>query len=235
MASNKDSKTSKTAHVMNLLSRNRNAEPVPAPEAEAASTESAAPAAPAPSAAPIPPIISSINADAAVSSQIKEALEAALEPAQPVTPPPAQPQPQPVQAAAAPVQAPPPAVESQPAPAPAPAAPAAPAAPPAAPAPAPAPVQEEYEAPSYVNVMEVLVREKAERYMRASGMCCCDQCIVDVQAYTLNHLPPKYVVMSKGEMIPKLTFYEVKSSSDITTQLMRACEIVAKSPHHGRG
>ena len=40
--------------------------------------------------------------------------------------------------------------------------------------------------------------------------------------------------MSKGEMIPKLTFYEVQNSSDITTQLMRACEIVSKSPHHGR-
>ena len=45
---------------------------------------------------------------------------------------------------------------------------------------------------------------------------------------------PKYVVMSKGEMIPKLTFYEVQHSSDITTQLMQACKIVAKSPHHGR-
>ena len=83
--------------------------------------------------------------------------------------------------------------------------------------------------------MEVLVREKAEKYMRASGMCCCDHCMVDVMAYTLNHLPPKYVVMSKGEMIPKLTFYEVQHSSDVTTQLMRACEVVSKSPHHGRG
>ena len=97
-----------------------------------------------------------------------------------------------------------------------------------------APRQMEYEPPAYVNVMEVLVREKAEKYMRASGMCCCDHCMVDVMAYTLSHLPPKYVVMSKGEMIPKLTFYEVQHSSDITTQLMQACKIVAKSPHHGR-
>ena len=134
-----------------------------------------------------------------------------------------------------------PAVQAPPAP---PAPESAPAAPPPPPAPAPeptpaapaakAPRQEAYEPPAYVNVMEVLVREKAEKYMRASHTCCCDHCIVDVIAYTLNHLPPKYVVMSKGEMIPKLTFYEVQNSSDITTQLMRACEIVSKSPHHGR-
>ena len=229
MASNKDSKTSKTAHVMNLLSKNRNAEPAPA--AESPAPQSSAPAPAAPAAPPIPPIISSINADAAVASQIKDALEAALvseeSPAQPAvqTPPPAAPLP--VQPASPPV------AEEEPAP-------QQPAPPPAEDSAIPAATAETrdcagYERPAYVNVMEVLVREKAEKYMRASGTCCCDQCMVDVMAYTLNHLPPKYVVMSKGEMIPKLTFYEVQHSSDVTTQLMRACEVVSKSPHHGRG
>ena len=228
MASNKDSKTSKTAHVMNLLSKNRNAEPAPA--AESPAPQSSAPAPAAPAAPPIPPIISSINADAAVASQIKDALEAALvseeSPAQPAvqTPPPAAPLP--VQPASPPV------AEEEPAP-------QQPAPPPAEDSAIPAATAETrdcagYERPAYVNVMEVLVREKAEKYMRASGTCCCDQCMVDVMAYTLNHLPPKYVVMSKGEMIPKLTFYEVQHSSDITARLMQACNVVAKSPHHGR-
>ena len=48
------SNTSKTAHVMNLLSKNRNTEPAPTPQAETAA--SAAPAAPAPeSSAPAAP------------------------------------------------------------------------------------------------------------------------------------------------------------------------------------
>ena len=217
MASNKDSKTSKTAHVMNLLSKNRNAPPAEPVSASAPASPEPAAAAPA-AAAPIAPIITSINADAAVSSQIKDALEASLTPAEP--------------ARTASVTPQPPAAEpaSQPEPTPIPQQPPEPAAPAAEP-----PQREEYEPPAYVNVMEVLVREKAEKYMRASGMCCCDHCMVDVMAYTLNHLPPKYVVMSKGEMIPKLTFYEVQHSSDVTTQLMRACEVVSKSPHHGRG
>ena len=243
MASSKDSKTSKTAHVMNLLSKNRSTEPAAeqpaaAPQ-QAEAPQSAAPAAaqtPAPApAAPIPPIISSINADAAVSSQIRDALEASLgqtEPAQPAAPAPAA-----SSAPAAPSQTPAPQAEAV-TPAPEPQAPQAeaPAAAPAAvsqPDPAPA-VPEEPERPAYINVMQVLVEEKAEKYMRLSGVCCCDTCMVDVKAYALNHLPPKYVVMTKGEMIPKLTFYEVQHSSDITTQLMRACEVIAKAPHHGR-
>lgn len=228
MASNKDSKTSKTAHVMNLLSKNRNAEPAPA--AESPAPQSSAPAPAAPAAPPIPPIISSINADAAVASQIKDALEAALvseeSPAQPAVQTPPLAAPLPVQPASPPV------AEEEPAP-------QQPAPPPAEDSAIPAATAETrdcagYERPAYVNVMEVLVREKAEKYMRASGTCCCDQCMVDVMAYTLNHLPPKYVVMSKGEMIPKLTFYEAQHSSDITARLMQACDVVAKSPHHGR-
>ncbi len=233
MASNKDSKTSKTAHVMNLLSKNRNAPPAEPVSASAPASPEPAAAAPA-AAAPIAPIITSINADAAVSSQIKDALEASLTPAEPPvqTPPPAPRPSAPEPARTASVTPQPPAAEpaSQPEPTPIPQQPPEPAAPAAEP-----PQREEYEPPAYVNVMEVLVREKAEKYMRASGMCCCDHCMVDVMAYTLNHLPPKYVVMSKGEMIPKLTFYEVQHSSDVTTQLMRACEVVSKSPHHGRG
>ena len=233
MASNKDSKTSKTAHVMNLLSKNRNAPPAePISESAPASPDPAA-AAPA-AAAPIAPIITSINADAAVSSQIKDALEASLTPAEPPvqTSPPAPRPSAPEPARTASVTPQPPAAEPAPQPEPT----SIPQQPPEPAAPAAEPSQrEEYEPPAYVNVMEVLVREKAEKYMRTSGMCCCDHCMVDVMAYTLNHLPPKYVVMSKGEMIPKLTFYEVQHSSDVTTQLMRACEVVSKSPHHGRG
>ena len=75
MASTKESNTSKTAHVMNLLSRTRGGTPAPA---EPAGDASAQPAAPAPAAPHIPPILSSMEADAAVSTQIKDALEDAL-------------------------------------------------------------------------------------------------------------------------------------------------------------
>ncbi len=219
----KHDKTSKTARVMNLLSKK--ADP-------SVSTEEA----PAPAAA-VPPIVTSMAPDAAVSVQIKNALENALEgelgpqqpapaaPAEQPTPEP-QPEPEPVQAA------------PQPEPAPA---PEEPAAPPQADEPAPAPVAEEPahqflepENPGYINVMQVLVEEKAPKYVEMFGLCTCKRCMEDVKAFTLNHLPPKYVVLEPGDRVPRLTVYEGKFSSDITAQLLQACKVIHETPHHSR-
>ena len=218
MASKND-KTTKTARVMNLLSKK--------PDSAASPEEAAAPAAQTPIAASMAP-------DAAVSVQIKNALEDALEgemtPQQAAPAP--QPEPAPVQAAPAPepVQA------AQPEPEPVQA---------TQPEPAPAAQPEAEEAakwneshlptfPGYMNVMQVLVEEKAPKYVQMFGLCSCERCMEDVKAITLNHLPPKYVVLERGDMVPRLTVYENKFSSDITAQLLQACKLVMERPHHGR-
>ena len=223
MASNN---SSKTAHVMNLLSKNRGAAPEPPaePKAEPAAPQAepapqAAPEAEPAHAAPVAPIISSITADAAVSSQIKDALEAELEAA-------------PKAAPTAPASQAAPVPPSEPAPQAAPAQ-EAPAAPVREDAPQ-EPFQEEEEQPSYINVMQILVEEKADEYMKMFGICCCDKCRVDVRAYALNHLPPKYVVLSQNERVPRLTVYESRFASDVTSQLIQACKKVMLTPHHSR-
>lgn len=231
MASNN---TSKTAHVMNLLSKNRGGSESAAqtpPQAETAPSVPEAQPAPQPEAAEpartaaVAPIISSINADAAVSSQIKDALEAELEPAPKA---PQAPSPQ-----AAPVQRTAPAQQAVPAQQTAPTQQAAPAQQ-SVPAQQAAPSAAEEEPPSYINVMQILVEEKADEYMKMFGICCCDKCRVDVRAYALNHLPPKYVVLSENERVPRLTVYESRFSSDITSQLIQACKTVMLTPHHTR-
>ena len=189
----KNDKTSKTARVMNLLSKK---------------TDAAAPVQePAPAAA-VPPIVTSMAPDAAVSVQIKNALEDALEgelaPQQPA------PQPEPAPAAPAGEQ-------------PVPAAPEEPAR-----------QFLEPENPGYINVMQVLVEEKAPKYVQMFGLCTCKRCMEDVKAYTLNHLPPKYVVLEPNDRVPRLTVYEGKFSSDITAQLLQACKAVHETPHHSR-
>lgn len=204
-------KTSKTARVMNLLSKK--ADPV---------EDTAAPA----PAAPVPPIVTSMAPDAAASVQIRNALEDALEGelgAQAAPAAPVQPEPAP----AAPEQPPVP----QAGPEPQPAAPAAPAEEPAAPAKSAFP---EPENPGYINVMQVLVEEKAPKYVEMFGLCTCKRCMEDVKAITLNHLPPKYVVLEPNDRVPRLTVYEGKFSSDITAQLLQACKLVMERPHHAR-
>ena len=224
-------KTSKTARVMNLLSK----KPDPASE------EAAAPEAPAAPAAPVPPIVTSMAPDAAVSVQIKNALEDALEgeleAVQPAAPAPSQPEAVSVAVQAAPESAPEP--EPQPLPAePEPEPQAEKPEEPAEPAPAEeAPVRQfvEPENPGYINVMQVLVEEKAPKYVEMFGLCTCKRCMEDVKAFTLNHLPPKYVVLEPNDRVPRLTVYEGKFSSDITAQLLQACKVVMETPHHTRG
>lgn len=221
-------KTSKTARVMNLLSKK------PDPAAEEAGAPEASPA----PAAPVPPIVTSMAPDAAVSVQIKNALEDALEGELEAQQPAAssQSEPVPVTVQAAPQSAPEP--ELQPLPAePEPAPQAEEPAETAGPAPeeeAPAREFVEPENPGYINVMQVLVEEKAPKYVEMFGLCTCKRCMEDVKAYTLNHLPPKYVVLEPGDRVPRLTVYEGKFSSDITAQLLQACKVVMETPHHTR-
>lgn len=203
MASKND-KTSKTARVMNLLSKKPDsAEEAPAPAAQT-------------------PIAASMAPDAAVSVRIKSALEDALE--DELVPQQAAPQ----QPAPQPEPAPAPAAQPQPEPEPAPA---------AQPEAGDAAEWDESRLPvypGYMNVMQVLVEEKAPKYVKMFGLCSCERCMGDVKALTLNHLPPKYVVLERGDTIPRLTVYEGKFASDITAQLLQACKLVMERPHHSR-
>ena len=286
----KDSKTSKTARVMSLLSKKPDpaaaeeaakpiepAAPAHAPAAAPAQAAAPAPAAPAPAptqaptpapapvptqaaapahtpapapapapahapvAPPTPPIVASLVPDMAVSTQIRNALEDALEnelEADAAKPEPA-PQPKPEPA---------PQPKSEPAPQPKPVSAASAPAPKPEPVPQtkPEPIAEEEIAlddshkfeeplhPGYINVMQVLVEEKAPKYIKMFGLCPCERCTEDVKAYTLNHLPSKYVVLEPNDRVPRLTVYEGKFASDITAQLLQACKVVMKHPHHGR-
>ncbi len=82
--------------------------------------------------------------------------------------------------------------------------------------------------------MQVLVEEKAPKYIQMFGLCPCERCLADVKAFTLNHLPSKYVVIERGDLIPRLTVYEGKFTSDVTAQLLQACKVINERPHHGR-
>ena len=130
-------------------------------------------------------------------------------------------------AANAPAQEPAPAPDPAPAPEPKPA-PAA--SKPTPPPPAPA----EDEDISYINIMQVLVEEKAPAYIKKFGLCSCKQCEADVKALTLTNLVPKYVVLSKLDRIPMLTVYEGRFNSTVFAQLTRACKVVMDHPHHNR-
>ena len=225
MSASKESNSSKTAHVMNLLSRNR-ATPAESPaeaaprEAAAQPTETAVSPSPAPapvesapqSVPPTSPIIASLSSDHAISSQIKDALASSLEElaeSEPVAETPTTPvveeapQPEPVEETSAE-----PVVEE------------------------PAAEKPDEEEVICANIMEILVERKAETYMELFGLCCCDRCKMDVQALALTELPAKYVVMGKNELPLRLSLYEGRMNTAITAQILRACKVVLAEPRH---
>ena len=256
-ASKKNAKGNKTAHVLNLLTA-PGAAKEGAPAAEEAPAEASAEQAqlPAPSRPLLPPILEVAQTnDDNLAQQIQHALEEELDEEAAVQPAAAQPiqiteevpsvaAEQPIAEKTAEPPAPsggkmsqeeiekllaasntpaqPPAPE--PAPAPAPEKPVSP------PKPAP-PAAEEI---SYTNIMQVLVEEKAPRYIKKFGLCPCKQCEADVKALTLTNLVPKYVVLSKMDRIPMLTVYEGRYTTTILAQLTRACKTVMDHPHHDR-
>lgn len=84
------------------------------------------------------------------------------------------------------------------------------------------------------NVMQALVEDKADKYIKMFGLCDCSRCRIDVIALALSNLPPKYVVAKPHELIPRLSMYEQKYSVVVVTQVMGACRKVLDRPHHQR-
>ncbi len=86
--------------------------------------------------------------------------------------------------------------------------------------------------PILVNIMELLTREKAGKYMQMLGVCPCSRCLNDVIAIVLNTLPSKYVVLRPSQINVYTDMYSSRFHCDITAQLLQACEKVKKNPRH---
>lgn len=84
----------------------------------------------------------------------------------------------------------------------------------------------------YVNVLEEIVKERVETYMRRFGVCMCPRCVADTTALALNGLPPKYVVIDKKSGSPMFNYLEMQYAGAVVTQLSQACVIVKNQPNH---
>ena len=105
----------------------------------------------------------------------------------------------------------------------------------AAPAAAPTePAAAEPEVPSYalLNVMERLVDDKLDYYMKKFDVCTCPRCRVDVKALALSHMEAKYVVLDKSGISAFLSLYTNKYASEVMFHLGKACMQVLESPRH---
>lgn len=85
-----------------------------------------------------------------------------------------------------------------------------------------------------VNEMEPVVRAVVEdRLQRQAELCRCGHCRLDTIALALNTLPPKYVVTHTGEIVTRVTLAHNQWQADVLMAVIRAEEVVKRSPRHG--
>lgn len=85
---------------------------------------------------------------------------------------------------------------------------------------------------TYRNVMEEIVEQKYEELKSTLNCCTCERCHLDVIAYALNKLPPKYVVSNAGELYTKVRLLNDQYRIPILSALAEGSAIVRDHPNH---
>lgn len=80
--------------------------------------------------------------------------------------------------------------------------------------------------------MEMIVMQKLDEIWVNLDCCKCENCYNDVIALALNHLPPKYVASTEGELYARIGELNADKEFYILLEIAKAIEMVAKNPRH---
>lgn len=81
------------------------------------------------------------------------------------------------------------------------------------------------------NMMEETVMHKIDQIWPQTDYCKCDKCRMDIAAYALNRLPPRYVQTKAGAMLHKFDASTTQTDVEITAVVYKGIEIVGEDPH----
>lgn len=82
------------------------------------------------------------------------------------------------------------------------------------------------------NHMETVVDEKLGDMLRNLDICKCNKCRMDIMAYALNLMSPKYVVTEKGDLYSRLEEFTPQFEVDVEVALTEALKVVSENPRH---
>ncbi len=82
------------------------------------------------------------------------------------------------------------------------------------------------------NYMEDLVADMLPAVLNRLNVCQCERCRMDIMAYVLNKMPPKYVVTRKGHLYTKLSSFQQQFEVDIIAAITTGAAIVSAHPRH---
>ena len=84
-----------------------------------------------------------------------------------------------------------------------------------------------------VNFMEEAVKRTLEDLLqepRYRSLALREKTKMDILAYALNHLPPRYSVTEKGRLFTRVNELKQQFTTDIVVELSRAIEHVSANP-----
>lgn len=83
------------------------------------------------------------------------------------------------------------------------------------------------------NYMEDIVGDELEKLLAdTKDICKCPKCKLDMSAWALNRLPPKYIVTDKGRIFTKLSEQDMQFHVDVIREVTRAILSVSRNPQH---
>lgn len=80
-----------------------------------------------------------------------------------------------------------------------------------------------------INIMEEIVLSKLDSVLSRFQCCRCDRCKKDIVALALNKLPPKYMVLSHGQVPPDI---DAQTNAQVVTAMIQAAIRVRAKPRH---
>lgn len=84
----------------------------------------------------------------------------------------------------------------------------------------------------YQNITETIVEEIYLEIKDKLGVCDCNQCRADILAFSLNQLPPRYVVSEVGAASMKVRALTFQSSADVKAAIYKSADLIRKYPRH---
>lgn len=83
------------------------------------------------------------------------------------------------------------------------------------------------------NCMEEFVIELLKQIIKSyPDACTCDQCMSDITAWSLNHLPPRYVGTDIGDTYARLDIYDQKHYANMVQTIAQGIQLIQAHPHH---
>lgn len=83
------------------------------------------------------------------------------------------------------------------------------------------------------NLMEDTVEKTLDKVLPTMpNVCSCEECRLDMAAYALNRMKPKYARTDKGAILHRFDTSSAQAEAYILSSVVTAITVISEHPHH---